>query len=92
MPGGSDGASDPAMLAARCAFARGRGWWQISGGQVVRKGGVELTGSGQTGRGLSALCVPAGLPVASRIIRNSDFANVDLHLQEQALIRRWRGV
>lgn len=53
---------------------------------------VELTGSGQTGRGLSAIYVPAGLPVASRIIRNSDFAHVDLHLQEQALIRRLMNV
>lgn len=77
----------PAAL-SRVAGGGGR----FLAGKWSARGGVELTGSGQTGRGLSALCVPAGLPVASRIIRNSDFANVDLHLQEQALIRRWRGV
>ncbi len=49
---------------------------------------LELAGPARRGAGLAAVFVPADVPITSRILRNSRFAHVDLHLQSGALERR----
>lgn len=52
---------------------------------------VELGSDGLTATGASAVYVPAGVPVWSRITAASDFAHVDLHLEPEALLHRLGG-
>lgn len=53
---------------------------------------LELAGATRRGSGLAALYVPAEVPITSRILHDSDFAHVDLHLQPDALEGRLAGL
>ncbi|WP_126976404.1 AraC family transcriptional regulator [Frigidibacter oleivorans] len=53
---------------------------------------VELAGPGGALRRASALYVPPGLPIRSRIAATRDFAHVDLHLQAEPLAARLSGL
>lgn len=52
---------------------------------------VELGSGTLAATGASAVYVPAGVPVWSRITAARDFAHVDLHLEPEALHRRLSG-